>query len=43
MYKQRNKIENVFAKSKDWRRIAIRYDCCAHTYMSAPIIFWINQ
>ena len=26
LYKQRHKIENMFAKLKDWRRIATRYD-----------------
>jgi transposase len=48
LYKKRHKIENMFAKLKDWRRIATRYDRCAHTFMSAiciaaTIIFWINQ
>lgn len=48
LYKQRHKIENMFAKLKDWRRIATRYDRCAHTFMSAiciaaAVIFWINQ
>ena len=48
LYKQRYKIENMFAKLKDKRPIATRYDRCAHTYMSAiciaaTIIFWINQ
>ena len=35
LYKQRHKIENMFAKLKDWRRIAMRYDRCAHTFFSA--------
>ncbi len=48
LYKQRHKIENMFAKLKYWRRIATRYDRCAHTYLSAiciaaSVIFWINQ
>ena len=48
LYKQRHKVENLFAKLKDWRRIAMRYDRCAHTFFSAiciaaVIIFWINQ
>ena len=30
LYKKRHKIENMFAKLKDWRRIATRYDRCAH-------------
>jgi len=28
-------IENVFGRIKDWRRVATRYDRCAHTFMSA--------
>jgi len=48
LYKQRHKVENMFANLKDWRRIATRYDRCAHTFMSAIciaaiVIFWINQ
>ena len=35
LYRQRHKIENVFGRIKDWRRIATRYDRCAHTFMSA--------
>ncbi len=35
LYKWRHKIENMFAKLKDWRRIAMRYDRCAHTFFSA--------
>ncbi|WP_150005777.1 IS5 family transposase [Iodidimonas muriae] len=35
LYKQRHKIENVFGRIKDWRRVATRYDRCAHTFMSA--------
>ncbi|MDA5194988.1 IS5 family transposase, partial [Govanella unica] len=46
LYRQRHKIENMFAKLKDWRRIHTRYDRCAHTFMSAiciaaTVIFWI--
>ena len=45
-YKSRHKVENLFAKRKDWRRIATRYDRCAHTFMSAiyiaaTVIFWL--
>ena len=47
-YKQRHKVEIMFGRLKDWRRIATRYDRCAHTYFSsiciaATMIFWINQ
>ena len=46
VYKQRNRIERMFGKLKDWRRIATRYDRCAHTFMSAiciaaTVIFWL--
>ena len=48
LYRQRHKVENMFGKLKDWRRIATRYDRCAHTFFSAICIaatvsFWINQ
>ena len=48
LYRQRHRIENMFGKLKDWRRIHTRYDRCAHTFFSAiviaaTIIFWINQ
>ena len=48
LYRQRHRIENMFAKLKDWRRVATRYDRCAHTFMSAIVIaatmlFWINE
>ena len=46
LYRQRHKIENMFGRLKDWRRIATRYDRCAHTFMSAiciaaVVIFWL--
>lgn len=28
----------MFAKLKDWRRIAMRYDPCAHTFFAAICI-----
>ncbi|MBC6404068.1 MAG: transposase [Hyphomonadaceae bacterium] len=37
-YKQRHKVENLFARLKDWRRVAIRYDRCAHTFLAAVLI-----
>lgn len=48
LYRQRHKIENLFAKLKDWRRIATRYDRCAHTFFSAiciaaAVAFYLNQ
>ena len=47
LYKQRHKIENMFGRVKDWRRIAMRYDRCAHTFFSAiciaaVVIFYLN-
>jgi transposase len=46
LYRQRHKVENLFAKLKDWRRIATRYDRCAHTFFSAiciaaTVVFWL--
>ena len=48
LYRQRHRVENMFGKIKDWRRIHTRYDRCAHTFLSAiciaaTVIFWINQ
>ena len=42
---KRHKIENLFSWLKDWRRIATRYDRCAHVFRSAilltaTVIFW---
>ncbi|MFT9417982.1 MAG: transposase [Acetobacter sp.] len=31
LYKKRHLIENMFAKLKDWRRVATRYDRGTHT------------
>jgi transposase len=46
-YRRRHKIENMFGRLKDWRRIRTHYDRCAHTFMSAislaaaVVIFWM--
>ncbi|MBV9580651.1 MAG: transposase, partial [Chloroflexi bacterium] len=47
LYRQRHKIENLFGRLKDWRRIHTRYDRCAHTVMAAivlaaTVIFWLG-
>jgi transposase len=42
LYRQRHKIENMFGKLKDWRRIHTRYDRSA-ICIAAIVIFWINQ
>ena len=46
LYRQRHRIENMFGRLKDWRRIHTRYDRCAHTFMSAiaiaaTVIIWL--
>jgi len=46
LYRQRHRIENSFGRLKDWRRIATRYDRCAHTFFSAiciaaAVTFWL--
>ena len=46
IYKQRNLIERMFGRLKDRRRIATRYDQCAHPFfceicIAAIVIFWI--
>jgi len=48
LYKKWHLIENMFAKLKDWRRVAIRYDRCAHTFMpaihiAASFIFYLKE
>ena len=45
-HRQRHKIENMFGRLKDWRRIHTRYDRCGLTFMSAialaaTLIFWL--
>jgi transposase len=47
-YRRRNLIERMFCRMKDWRRIATRYDRCAHTFFSsiciaAAVAFYLNQ
>ncbi len=46
LYKRRHRIENTFARLKDWRRIATRYDRCADLLLSASawatvVLFWL--
>src|ERR1035437_11024344 len=48
LYRQRHKIENMFGRLKDWRRVHTRDDRCAHTFMSASgsaasVIFWVES
>ncbi len=47
-YRQRHRIEIMFGRLKDWRRIAMRYDRCANTFFSAntraaAVTFWLGQ
>ena len=46
-YRQRNLIERMFGRIKDFRRIATRYDKLARNFLSAVliaaiVIWWIN-
>jgi transposase len=48
LYRERHRVENMFGRLKDWRRVATRYDRCAHTFMSAiclaaTMLFWLKQ
>ena len=35
LYKRRNRIEIMFGRLKDWRRVATRYDRCPKVFLSA--------
>jgi transposase len=46
VYRQRNIIERMFCRLKDWRRIATRYDRKLSTFFSAvalaaAVIWWL--
>ena len=45
-YKRRNRIEIMFGRLKDWRRVATRYDRCPTVFFSticlaATVMFWL--
>ena len=47
LYRKRCRIENAFARLKDWRAIAMRYTRCGDLFLSAialaaAIIFWLR-
>lgn len=47
IYKQRNVIERMFCRFKDWRRVATRFDRNIKTFMAticiaAAIIWWLK-
>jgi transposase len=44
--KRRNRIERMFGRLKDWRRVSTRYDRCPKVFLSAialaaTVIFWL--
>lgn len=46
LYRERRRIENMFGRLKDWRRIATRYDRCADLFLSAcclgaVVLYWL--
>ena len=41
-YKQRHKVEVMFGRISDWRRIATRYNRCTHTFLSSICIAAID-
>lgn len=45
-HKRRNRIEIMFGRLKDWRRVATRYDRCPKPFFSAialaaTVIYWL--
>ena len=45
-YRCRNRIERMFGRLKDWRRVSTRYDRCPKGFLSAialaaTVIFWL--
>ncbi len=45
-YKSRSRIEIMFGRLKDWRRVATRYDRCPTVFLSAvalaaTVLFWL--
>jgi transposase len=47
LYTKRHRIENAFARLKDWRGIAMRYTRCGDLFLSAialaaAVIFWLR-
>jgi len=45
-FKSRNRIEIMFGRLKDWRRVATRYDRCPTVFLSAvalaaTVLFWL--
>jgi transposase len=47
IYKQRNVVERMFCRFKDWRRVATRYDSNIKNFMAtiaiaATVIWWLK-
>lgn len=47
-YRRRSRIEIMFGRLKDWRRVATRYDRCPTAFFSAialaaTVIFWLRS
>jgi len=46
IYRRRHKVENYFCRSKDWRRIATRFDKLARNFLAAAqlvgALYWIK-
>ena len=45
-YRGRSRIESMFGRLKDWRRVATRYDRCPTVFLAAvalaaTVIFWL--
>lgn len=40
-YKRRNRIEIMFGRLKDWRRVATRYDRCPKVFLAATVLLWL--
>jgi transposase len=48
LYRQRHRVENAFARLKDWRGIGTRYTRCGDLFLSAialaaVVIFWLPR
>ena len=47
LYRQRNRIERMFCRLKDFRRVATRYDKLARNFLAgvllaAALLWWLN-
>jgi len=47
IYRKRHRIENLFARLKEWRRVAMLHDRCPEVFLSAClfaviVMFWLG-